>query len=745
MGVWLPWHCHLGRSLSTLEIPAWNPYTMAGSPFAADPQSGWMNLPVMLLYGFLACHVAVRWFLVLQPVLAGLGAYAFLRSEDVSRPAATVSGVVLSLGLSGSFLVASFPFAGTIAWMCLTLAAAARLVRTTAPKARALWILLTAFAWGQLAATHLSNGLVTGTMALVAYLAARAVADHRSGRRRLARSSATVGVLVLAMAALNLAILVPRLALLPRTSISRGYETLEGLSASLAGTEPRDVIPGSASSVDWPLKLAESPGAYLGAAALALAFAALFSRRLRPVAVAMAAFGFISYLLGLRPVAVALEPALGGTLLEDVFLHRPWRFAVALLPAVAIMAGLGVEAWREERSWARRATMLAPGAVLWGVLPLALGAPPARLGLLMAGAAMGAGAFIAGWLRPGLLWSLPIALTFELGVNAVVGQTGDPVRPKEFGVQTLPFGMEAFRAPMVPAADYLEPGRIGRTLLAEGGGRYHVSGGYVYMLKPEQWPALADQRSVLFGIEESQGYNPTQSFRYWLFLRTLNRTPIKYNAAVLVDPSPAVLDLLQVEWLVSRRLPGDPEWIPVVNEGDWVLFRRPTVPRATLFTGWRVVGSEEASLATVTAPTFDSTTQLVLGSDPGRTPAATTSVRPATFRWTSTTRAEVEVQAGTGGLLLVRNAWDPNWRATVDGREAPVLVADHVLQAVPVPAGRHTIVLRYVDASIGYGLLGTGIAIIVAAAIVAWLWRRAPSADRDGQAAGTVSATTQAR
>src|SRR5206468_4013185 len=106
-------------SLAAGHVPLWNPDVMGGIPFAADPQSGWLYLPPMALFGALPCHVAIRWFIVLQPLLAGLGTYWFLASEGVSRPAATVGGLALALPVAGSIYLLSLPFAGTFAWTAL--------------------------------------------------------------------------------------------------------------------------------------------------------------------------------------------------------------------------------------------------------------------------------------------------------------------------------------------------------------------------------------------------------------------------------------------------------------------------------------------------------------------------------------------------------------------------------------------------------------------------------------------------
>jgi len=49
LSFWLPRSCLLGRALADGRVPLWNPFEMAGTPFAADPQSGWLSGPSMLL------------------------------------------------------------------------------------------------------------------------------------------------------------------------------------------------------------------------------------------------------------------------------------------------------------------------------------------------------------------------------------------------------------------------------------------------------------------------------------------------------------------------------------------------------------------------------------------------------------------------------------------------------------------------------------------------------------------------
>jgi uncharacterized membrane protein YfhO len=55
----------------------------------------------------------------------------------------------------------------------------------------------------------------------------------------------------------------------------------------------------------------------------------------------------------------------------------------------------------------------------------------------------------------------------------------------------------------------------------------------------------------------------------------------------------------------------------------------------------------------------------------------------------------VELDADRPAMLVLSQAWFPGWRASVDGRAAPVVRVDGVVQGVPVPAGRHQVDLTY--------------------------------------------------
>src|ERR671937_1728142 len=71
-----PWYAFLGQSLRAGHIPGWNPATFSGTPFAANPLSGWTYLPAMVLFTLLPLALAAKAYLLFHPLLAAASAYA---------------------------------------------------------------------------------------------------------------------------------------------------------------------------------------------------------------------------------------------------------------------------------------------------------------------------------------------------------------------------------------------------------------------------------------------------------------------------------------------------------------------------------------------------------------------------------------------------------------------------------------------------------------------------------------------
>ncbi len=767
---WLPNLCFLGKTLAAGHIPAWNPHVMGGTMFAGDPLHGWMNLSAMVLFTVLRCDLALRAYMMLQPILAGLGIYWFLRAERLSRPASTVGGLVLAVPLAGSSVFGSLYLSASVAWIALLLAAAARSVHARTWAGRLVWCGLTAAAWGQIAAAH-TEGLLFGTAALLVYVTPRIAGQVRQGR--LSRLSATLlGLaLVAALVLVNLAYFLPRIEYLHRTTLGLGYGTLERLSRTFTGQTGGVFSVQLRLTAGWPLRLVLFPGLYLGATALALSFGAWFSEWRWSLGAPFAVFGAACYLLSLDRVAVALVGRTPASSLGSLYLHAPYRFAVGTVVALAVLAGVGVQAWLDASRLRRRLVLLAPGVLVWGVLPVTMGAPGRYLVLPAVAALAGGAALVAAVLRPRVAVIVPVVVAAELCISGLVGQ-----RP----------GFEAHHSPEHPTAPQLAPlllripypavdlraytteGAIAAALsraAAAGDQTRYLSAypagwdprGYHVHQLPKDWGLMATQRSMIFGLQEAQGYNSDQLARYWEFVRAAEPKTIRYSAGFFRRPLPIALDLLDVGWVVEHadRPPPVTGAKPVVTEGQWQLYRLPSAPGpVSVITSWKVVPDPDRALAAVTATGFRPARQVILERTPGlaiSAPTGTTSAQAAPAsavdRRISGDAAVITVSTDRAAIVLVRSTYDPDWRATVDGVPAPVLAADSVDQGIAVPAGYHTIRLFYRDPAIGIGLAASAEAAfgLFGGALALW-WagrrRQGPSEEDPATAVPGERATT---
>lgn len=717
-------HCYMGDELSAGNIPAWNPLTMGGAPFAADPQSGWFYFAPMILNMFMACGTAIRFFVVLPAFVAALAVYWLLRGEDVSRVAATCGGLVMGLLIAGSKVLVNLPFSDSLAWTAVLLACGARMLRAPRWSGRILWLLLAALAWGQLAAAHLSHGFVIGSTLLVAYLVHVAIGERRKGALRWGEFAALATLLVVAFPFVNLGHLLPIAGYMDRASLGLGYDGMARVAAELRGRPPPTTEVFRALGPGWPLRFATAPGLYLGAMTLIAAPVAFMSTRTRRLAIFMGATGVLFFVFGQRVVAEWLAPKIEGIPYSDFYPHSPGRFIYGAFFVAVILVALGVEAWSDVSTKTRIAVAVT-GVAFWLGVPLAAGVIPTRLALFAVGAMVGGAALFAIVRWPAWTWVLPVVLVVELSGGALVGQArgDDFTRDGLETAQEAWLPMRPLPAPELRAARFAAGGPIEQAIAEdEGFARVlYVGEGLTWMFRPP-----------IAGIETANGYNPVQLRRYWSYIRAVMPDEVRYNLSIFPTaiPPATALDLLQVGWVTLPEKATPPAGATeVASDPGRVLYRLESVPqRFSLIDSWLEARSATHARETITEPAFPVSDTVVLEKEPSfSAPGDGTGATGVRFRIDDPNSITVRTESSQREILLIRNAWDENWSATVDGRPKEVMVADYFLQGVALGPGEHTVKLTYEDPNIKTGALGTGISVLVlllGAAIVGVLERR---------------------
>jgi hypothetical protein len=156
---------------------------------------------------------------------------------------------------------------------------------------------------------------------------------------------------------------------------------------------------------------------------------------------------------------------------------------------------------------------------------------------------------------------------------------------------------------------------------------------------------------------------------------------------------PAWLDLLNVQWVISRQSP--PPWLEVAGQHpDGFLLRNPgALPRLSFPATWEALPGEE-HFERVMAGLDPRALALVDPAPP--LPAGLSTGEGRIVRY-EPDRIELRLTTAGPTLALLSEIWLPRgWRATLDGREVPILRADHLLRAVAVSeAGDHHLILEY--------------------------------------------------
>jgi hypothetical protein len=741
------------RAVTAGEWPVWNPYIGFGQPLLADANTQLLYPPTWL-------HLLMRpWsyytaYALGHLLLAGTGLFALGRRLGLTRAGAAAAA--LAWVASGPLLsvVDMWNQLAGAAWMPWTGLAAILALHT----GRRRW----AVAWGigqgaQVVAGSIEAALMTAA-GIVAY--AIVMKPWREGgapRRRLAGLTALALVIAVGLSAGQW---LPSLAVAARSARAHlPAETRLYWSVHPAGLVQLWLpLPLSSLHLSPAVRAAlfESreplfASLYLGLPSLALVGAAGASRRR---VCALLAAGFL----------IAIVMALGRytpvyTILASVPPLSAVRYPVKAMLAAslcwALLVGAGFDAWAGGEAFTRRrwlllvivpiglatlaASALAGALALWpdrlGSLFLVPPEPDIPFRELLRGtvpslafaAFAGAVASIAAVFRlvaaRRLTWLAVVVAAAAIVPTAVWHDGVSPMAPRDLYTMRPPL-VGALRRPdqaRIYVYDYNVAGKSRKYL-----GRdfpYEITRGL------PGWPypatkALVVRLSLFPPVGGAWGL-PGSFDRDTPGLAPRPLSEMS-DLLLLVEGTAAHLRLLQlgaVADVVALHTEGLQALRPVLTAD--VLMEEPVrvfevpdfLPRAYAVGGARIADGGGA-LRLLLDGQFDPRREVVLpsGSPAPRDPGFRGAVA---ITHLGTDRMAMDVDLSAPGYVVIVDAFDPGWRARVDGREAEVLRANVAFRAVAVAAGRHSIELRYRPRALVAGLAVTALSVLALAAAAA--------------------------
>jgi hypothetical protein len=739
-GYWHPMVATFVRVVGEGSLPLWDPYEGYGLPLWADPGAQ-VAYPLTWLNLLLLPDTVYKLLVLGHLVAGGAGVFALARRWRLGVLPATAAAVAFACSgplVSAGSLIHHLCGAAWIPWV---LWAFEGVLETGSRRAVAQLALL---GGGQALA---GSAEMCAMSALAVALRWLALASSHWGRsiRRAAPLVAAAGVAALLGAAQWL----PTASLVGRTNRMHFAPDSNLFWSTHPATLVDVIVPRLISEMSMGPGVREVlyggrepflASLYLGACTLPLVLMALRSER-RERRFALASLAFFLALA----CAQYVPPARAVLSLPPLSLFRyPSKYLLPAALSWALLAGLGAEVW--SRAWSRRDRVFGRAvAVALLALGLALAFAAHRLTLdpgplvetfdvaepwrawmavlasrkLQTSAAwlasVGVLLLVRAW-RPA--WGRMSAAAATLLVALDLVQAARPVNT------LAPASLLAHRPPLL---DHLLPDAERTRLLSVGGALASLNQELVRGpagWEPEWRFALGAQEMIEPPTGSRWGLRGSYDADFTgLASATLPFMSVLVRQTEETPLSVRLLEMGNVGWVIDPAPGGFPR-LPEAARSLSV-FARPLrllrvpnpLPPCYVVGAATRADSDEAAVRRIAAFEFDPVREVVLaGGAPLR--AAPGFQGTARYLLRHANRLRIEVETNGPGVLVLSEAFDVDWRATVDGVPVTVERANVLFRGVRVPAGRHRVELTYLPRSVPWGIGLTALGLALAAVLL---------------------------
>jgi len=712
----IPWSTLAWTQVHHGQLPLWNPYTALGLPLAFNWQTAAFSVPALIGYLF-PVNLAFSVQVVLTLIVAGTGVYVLGRVLRLSVLGCVFAGTVFELsgpmvGWLGLQEAAVLSWAG---WLF----AAAILVLRDGHRVRNITFFAVVLA--ALIYAGQPEIVVLVGLALVVFLAAALAlrAPRLGGAGPIRRPTLDMGVATGAGAALGAPLLWPGLQVLSgslhQTQGQGAYPALPVHDLVRLFTQSFDGLP-IAGSQWFSFSFYNETVEYVGVISLVLAVAAVALHWHRPEVVA---FGVVA----LTMACVAFIPRVD-SVLERVPRIGEVGWTRALLPlafALAVLAGIGMDTLVRAHDQRNVRRWLGGSFALFGAGLVALWAL-GRGHLTPTETSIRDKSLI--WPSVDTVVGLAVVGALVLAHSRLVGAKTDHRRARisagRWAGVTLLICETVF---LVSAGEPLwtsskapfSPTPAVKTLKHEVGSSL-IGLGFDGCFLP---PGIGVQENTqsAYGVQELSFYDPSAPASYFSSWTALTGQAAGYPLYSIYCPgisSASLARLYGVGFVLESikapglRAPGPKGAVFVTQVGK----------TEDLF---RIPGAAAATLTPMPSK--------------GRLPGLNAPGRPVPVTHPDPSSWKLVIKASSSQVLRLRLTDVPGWRATIDGRPLALKQFAGIMLQAEVPAGTHTVELRYWPATFSAGLLLAAGAVVglVVASMIPRLRRRSRSRSSRGR------------
>ena len=302
-------------------------------------------------------------------------------------------------------------------------------------------------------------------------------------------------------------------------------------------------------------------------------------------------------------------------------------------------------------------------------------------------------------------WIMPLIVFADLAdfgrrFNAVISPQAYTDVPKTVGA------IKAHAATVYPEDDIPDVGRFRCvSFVSERGSGLDWHSGWInddssYLFYPETIRMYTGSQFEL--ANTLPGWSPLHLSRHWEFARGYSGFESLANVRYIVSHSP--LKQSGLRQIYKERL--------FIYENTKVL------PRAFLVDDYEVISGRGNRLRRMRNRNFISQNKVIFEREPLSKTIETpgSSVQSQTLQTAHISQYEsdfvaIDVSVSRPTFLVLSDTFYPGWRASIDGRDAPLMLANHVFRAVSVLPGDQRVEMRFESISFRIGLTVTIISL----------------------------------
>lgn len=692
-----PWKRVTIDTWKQYSLPLWNPYSFSGTNHVGNYQSAVFS-PVNILFFFLPEIHAWSIMILLQPLLAALGTYIFLRTLSVSKTGSVLGSMAYMFCGFITVWMAYGTLSYAVAFLPFILYGIHRYINDGDVYA-SMWMIC------GVAASFLSGHF---QMSLYVLVYALGFVGYTWQRTKNTKQSIEAVIFI----CLGVAIAAPQI--IPSFD---AYRQAVRSSLFIKG----EVIPwqyivtvfspdfygNPVTRNDWFGHYAEW-ASFVGVVPLLLAILAIGTRwRVQPV--------LFFAIMVIVPLCLAFQTPLVDVLfalkIPVLSTSSASRIIFMMSFSLAVLSGFGIDIL--YKLWEKRTKK---PMVMW-VCGLLLALMVLWVSLL--------------WIRPLAPDKLYIAIrntylsTIMVGVVCMVSVVGlfiprrmlvlltaslliltsfDMVR---FAAKWMPFDPKEYVYPQLPVISKLQD------LTRDDHSRVFGN--------------VGNELGSAFGLQLIEGYDAVYQHRYGRLISSVSHgTERNVDRSVVIfdkrgQYAEFMLQLLGVKYYVHKKSDGRLPWAypfwefphydRIWEDDNFEIFvNDKSLPRAFLASSYILAKKDTEILNALYTPGLSPDNTLIVEEKPAFEPmegagtATITAYRP--------TEVEISVSTSVPKLLFLSDTFDPGWRATIDGKHTQLYRAHFDFRAVLVPQGNHIIRMTYMPSSIILGFWITGFATL---------------------------------